>query len=177
MQVSIRKHSSAKRAWRLGARLNWSIRGYDREQSQSNQSSHSSEDIDIFEFGTDVSLLHEWHPVRSKSINTIVGLGPELGFGVTDRESTRLSGDPESVRTSETDHKSYHAGLRGVFGVEWFFADQISLMAEYSLSVAYSYKSTESTNTDATHSTKSVTNTRSFELATNSVNFGVSVYF
>lgn len=180
MHLSVRKHHSSQRAWRLGARIAFSTGNDDGEQSRidtgvvvSQQSESSNTQLN-----TSISLLHEWQHVGANSINGIVGFGPELGFRVSDQESSnRYYQDSGTSRKYDRNVWSYQVGLRGVMGVEWFFTDQMSLMAEYSLSVAYFYESYKRTDTYDARINKSKSSRNTFKLATNSVNFGVSVYF
>ncbi len=171
MQISIRKHCSAQKAWRLGASFNCLIANGDIERHSYDEVNMDILESDFRGFEAVLSLIHEWHPLRSKSIRAIIGCGPELGLETSNYEIDQ----PGRLRAE--DIQAYHAGLRGVFGAEWFVAKQISLIGEYALSIVYSHESTVNTNEYTTRSTELVTKKNSFELATNSVNFGVSVYF
>lgn len=123
-----------------------------------------------------------WYSESSLGILFFYGTGPFVGFSRWHQEDESISstvGFPQSKSTLEGTATTWSLGLTGLLGVEWFASKSISLHAEYGIRLGYAWTKNESSgNTLATrYKTTSEGTTTSWQLSSNAVRFGLSVYF
>lgn len=178
--LSIKKHTSDNRAWRLG--LDISLRN-----SDSNRRNYSSDTLvshdDSGNKGLTIgfSLNRLFYSNLWKKAAFFYGLGPGYQNSRSTNEGTSYRSDRSWNRTKTTNH-SWVVSLNLVAGVEWFASEDVSFHAEYGSKLLYSELSREVLRTrqfgdgsiQRSNSTSSNFTTRFGAMA---VKFGLSVYF
>jgi hypothetical protein len=110
------------------------------------------------------------------------GGGPKLSYVNTGRESIdfRIYYDELERVSSKDTYRTWGLGLSGTAGVQRVLNDYLTLHAEYGLSIMYQwgrqtseYQFTENPERDK----KSTTDISSFDVRSEGVRFGLSVYF
>jgi opacity protein-like surface antigen len=109
------------------------------------------------------------------------GAGSLIGY-YYDKE-TFVDNDPQDneTRTREAIRKSWQIGLSSVLGVEWRFAKNLALLAEYELWIVYSRRDEEQRD-DFVPSDPELTRvfqreSDGFNVSLRTVKFGLSAYF
>jgi hypothetical protein len=124
------------------------------------------------------TFLYYFNP--SDEFKLFTGTGPILGI------STRTQNEANSFTafTNSKDNESltYSAGLRFVFGLEWFFRKNMSLLAQYGFQALYSWSETETkssftSQTGSLMTRKTTKTTNGFNLSSGIPNLGLSLYF
>ena len=161
--ISAKKHLSDKTALRFGVSANFKhyndeyVAEYDQKRTDSRVS-----------LGLKFQLIKYISP-KSK-LSFYYGLGPNI-------EYSRNKLEYEYNDTTHEDRYTYNRtlgiGLLFTWGLEWFFTENLSLMAEYGGGVEYSHGIKEDYHNDILGEN----DTDIFEFFSNNVNFGLSVYF
>ena len=168
VNVSIKHHISNKSAIRLGTWINLWARETTQSRYMNRYGNSVFADVSHQEYFVVLSLQYISYLKSNNDVRCYLGVGPRIRFGYwkTTYESqsdalTRLGGDSGEI----------FAGLQSNLGAEYFFTDNISLIAEYGAildfwgySDLYNYKNELSSGFR-------------FSLSSLPVNFGVSVYF
>ena len=135
--ISFKKHMSAGFAWRLGLDLKITfsddeITDYTEDSLRSlTENNGNSQNIGL-------RLQGLFYPNPSARTKLFYGFGPLVGFTHNFSESDNLR-PSQRLSGSETSTHTWELGLTGVFGVEWFAASNISLLAEYGSDIYYRY--------------------------------------
>ncbi len=159
--LSVKKHSSATRAWRFGVSLEADF--FDME----NEAGDHTEDNDQLIALTGHYLFY---PTRKGPVHLYAGPGLRGRYfhDSTRDEQRGPGGDPEVL--ADVSSEEWSLGLIGTLGVEWFAAKSISLMAEYSTSISYTTRELSG------DSRRPSTTLNSWSLRSDAVRFGLSVY-
>jgi hypothetical protein len=117
-------------------------------------------------------------PVLTDNTRFYFGVGPkmEIGFSKASAAESGFDNGKYYYYRAGITGSTYSIGVMCSAGVEWFFAKQMSLCAEYGLVYAYSYAKSNSDNYISDHSTNEQ-RTYSYSLSGDNVRFGLSVYF
>lgn len=161
--LSIKRHSSAHSAFRLG--VSGSLSGSD-------QSSADSTAFLVDHVFTDVNLRLQYvhYPRPGSDVNLFLAVGPEFGLH-------RLSAtEDQGVNERKTKDRSWSAGIEGLLGVEWFPIRMVGVHAEYGVKVAFSTNTLSHEFSDPAITDVEVESDR-WVFAGTGVAFGASVYF
>ena len=188
--ISAKRHLSNSSAIRAGLSVSNSTSEKDNKSSRSIESynGYSSEDegeqsssSDYSSVGFDLKFI-KYFSVKKK-LSAYLGAGPIVGYG----RRNRVFEVPREKSHALEDYRStsWTYGAELIFGTEWFVANNISLMAEYSISAQH--KSTTDTKTITinkvdgerwqTEVRESTDKTSGNTISGNSVKFGLSLYF
>ncbi len=179
--ISIKKHTSDGTALRAGVSISLSLEDTDRTVTM-NDTVGQSEDVDdnMTSFGLVVQMIK--YPSPSAATNLYYGIGPI--FTYSHSKDYGVIEDPIHGDTRSNDRKwtRWSTGVSTVVGIEWFPGSNISLLAEYNVSLYYEHynftlKTRRSSPERPERTTGSETNTDGFVLEGSSVKFGLSVYF
>jgi hypothetical protein len=183
---SAKKHFSPRSAIRFGIGLS----GYSRDQEltinrDNDNSLHHEDQLDDKLIEVDLNCYYLYYPHPQRRINMYFGGGPLIGFmNFNDKLNTQEVYQDTLNRDVSTDEdfQSISVGVVGLIGVEWFLNQQISIHAEYGSSISYVKEEREETRiTNAFENDKETRVTKSegyrINWRSNSVKFGVSVYF
>jgi hypothetical protein len=144
--ISVRRHSSERNAWRIGARFGFTE---DRGEGEVSRTvfqtgylpDDASEDTDRHTQSQEYALFLHWmkfHPVQDR-LSSFAELGPSFRYGESESYGEYVSpGTPSSY----FDTYDYSAVLRTValdanLGFEWFFSKRLSLGARFGALAAY----------------------------------------
>lgn len=105
------------------------------------------------------------------NIAFFMGGGPFIGYTKGTMKSYENAYIPDFERKFETE--TFNAGIDLLIGVEWMFAEYMSLSAEYG--IMFAYYSREDSNIDnfSEHSS----NDTVYRISRGNLNFGLTVYF
>jgi len=141
--LSYKWQKSQSSAWRMGLSVSGRYEATDVNDAVTGSASSSS-GFDETEGRSDVSLdiVHLRYYKPAGDIWLFTALGPKIGFShnSTKKNNARWS-DPESPHSYLTEYTrtGISAGFTAGLGVEWFFRKQMSLHADYGLSLQVSY--------------------------------------
>ncbi|MCP4580628.1 MAG: hypothetical protein GY839_03365 [candidate division Zixibacteria bacterium] len=193
-------HLSDSRALRLGLDLSGSFgtNTNDRyiERDHGYYTSHSWEiaETDSNYQSIDINTHYIFYMTPKKGIALYLGTGPSIGFASTKTESESNDStfndyeegsgtDTSFVESyaSKRNNKQWRLGISNIIGVEWFFSESMSFVAEYGVAIRYVwYKYSYDTNQPIVEpwmTSSSDSKVSSFDISPKSVNFGLSVYF
>lgn len=169
--LSIKHHTSAGSAWRLGVSGRFS--SVDRDESYDwagpDTTTFRNEGIDGVSLS--VGATHLWYPHPGRRVSAYYGVGPFVSLSRTDWTTE------EGGQTRTEEESGWAAGADLVFGGEWFPARSIGIHAEYGADLSYSKTTQESVPPPS-----SAAPTRRFESSGwgfrgGGVRFGASWYF
>ncbi|MFH2037375.1 MAG: hypothetical protein ABIJ45_13310 [Candidatus Zixiibacteriota bacterium] len=183
--LSIKHHSSAKSAWRLGIKMDFDLTKGDSETESISPTSDITRDYDTENNRFNIDLVYQYMKyVNPKSdFNLFFAYGPHLGCYLRsdNQEETIPYGDEIRIRYIDYDYRTITVGTELSLGVEWFFMKNASLLAEYGAQINYSWLENKRTahyiTGDDIDSQISEDNRNSFTLIGNPVKFGLSIYF
>jgi hypothetical protein len=173
--LSAKRHFSDKKAVRFGLSLSGNT-------GDSEERSVLGPMIDGTGNGLSVGLSLQYlvYPSPQKSVMAFFGAGPYFNFSRSNQTSTK-----QTVPSSRTkwENSVWSAGISGLLGVEWFVSRSLSFIAEYASSLGYNSASVEEMNEvqapsgDFARANESRRDASVFRLGSESVKFGLSVYF
>ena len=185
---------SDKRALRFGVELNGSVADIDHTVSASETAGESDESTNQKLNNQSYSAVcqYMWYLRKNNGFHFMVGLGPQMGFSFNDLDD-RSKYDfeltqEESPNMSEDyirKYSSYHLGLAGSIGFEYFITSNLSTMMEFQSNCYIRYdvaKTTKNrTNADGIDDNDSFISdkrtSRQFSYGSTRVKIGLSVYF
>jgi hypothetical protein len=187
MSVSLKRHTSARSAFRLGLNVGFDFGDGDSDQviAEADTATNATDSNgDSNSQLVQVDLLYMRYPKPGSSVNLFLGTGPLFRYSRSEANSEISSLEPGYVyrRTSEKWSRSWQIGVLGVGGVEWFATRAISFHAEYRAAVAYS-KSESDSKTDYVYSDRpsahlvGSSSGSTWDFHGTSLAFGVSLYF
>ncbi len=180
--ISLKKHTAANAAWRLSLDLDFKWKDEERISWDVNDEGTSSgwQDPNSTKIALTVTLTKIKYVNTTSDINLFFGFGPFVGFSIYDYGKSLVSAD--WTREQRIDKDSFHAGLSGRIGTEWFATRTISLMAEYCSRLQYTGERTKDVDIinnldtpDMSWNEQTVQNTIAF--IDSGVRFGLSAYF
>ncbi len=153
--ISAKYHFSNKKALRFGLTLSGGFS--DKNGDVLIESSTNNQNIGI-------STQYTIYPAVNKEVNFFFGFGPNVVLVHTNTES--------KYQNTQTNIEDTHwsIGVSGIVGVEWFVKRSISFLAEYSSSFNYNSDKRKDSHDNESH-------TKSYDLNSKSVKFGLSLYF
>lgn len=180
--ISFKKHKSPKSAYRLEFALNATsqsdgplpVKRYPRNQRQSRDaySNYDGNWADI-----EMRLLYVQYSSSENRVRPFWGVGPCIGYYRYDFERIDDVIDPFDWDIDWDYSYGLSGGITGAFGVEWFAWEQVSILAEYRGSIVYTYWSQDwnERREGEVHASRQIS--RQMSLSTQSVDFGLVVYF
>jgi hypothetical protein len=169
--ISIKKHTSARGAWRLGVTLNGDISRVRSTTSYGQdpyrQVDGSKADANAQSLG--LGLTRIIYPRSPSIVNFFYGVGPRLSFGRSHSESSPSVNSPATIRKE----RNWVVGLGLVMGVELFPYKSLGLSGEYGSSLVYRWQKYESSTT----SNEQVSKSSGYSFSNGGLRFGISVYW
>jgi hypothetical protein len=169
--ISIKRHTSARSAWRLG--LSTSVSDSDREfvddYAVPDTTLVRTEDTSSLSFG--LGLARVWYPSSGQTVRPYYGAGPYVHFLSTENEVEELG----EVRSMETDRSTL--GAQFLLGAEWFPARSVGVHAEYGAHFAFTKETREDVPPPSTTFPRERTETSGWDFRGDGVRFGASWYF
>jgi opacity protein-like surface antigen len=111
-------------------------------------------------------LLYLYYFNPQEEIKAFIGFGPKLGFRKNSRKYDDYYGEKYNI-------KDWIFGISSVYGVEWFFRQNMSLILSYG--IEYTYESYESK--DEYSDEKRINKITQYLLDDTQIDFGLSLYF
>lgn len=179
--LSIKKHTADNRAYRLG--ITFFLDFGDSESFRVlNDTILYPLERDFDSRGFNISLQKIYYASTDASVNVFYGIGTAFSFQHGNNESVSYNRSRTQVQFSNSTNSSWSAGIMGVFGVEWFFADNMSLLGEYNSTAKYSQSKREDESRIIgsgviLNTSFSESKTETFRISSSQVKFGLSVYF
>ncbi len=173
--LSIKKHTSAGKAFRLGLGISGSITDLDLTNiyQQDTLFQQFSRDADLDAQSIDFLLQYLSYPSPEADVNLFLGGGPLVRYSHSGFKSVY------GGSINESDQITWVAGAAFLLGAEWFATKSISFLAEYGLALEYQLR--KSTNTYRTpsinYSSKNEQKETSLRVSPAAVKIGLSVYF
>jgi hypothetical protein len=184
--ISMKRLLSEEKALRFGLSINTNINNDDSKYFASPDSQLSSRKSDNSSYGMSVTAQYLYSPYRVSGIIFFVGAGPLLSYSYTKSDDKNVQyqtfiADTITDRQSTT-AKNYGVGVVGVFGVEWFLKEKLSLTAEYGLSIQNRWsdidrKISQERAQSINEEMKRTDNGNNFAIQPIAVKFGLSIYF
>ncbi|MBD3218642.1 MAG: hypothetical protein GF310_10225 [candidate division Zixibacteria bacterium] len=158
--ISAKKHFTSNSALRFGL-------GLDIRSGQEDYGA-VEEDDNLFELELIAQYIYYTSP--KAPVNLYLGTGPQFTYNrhVQDRNYEETGED-----AAWQYDRSWTIGLLATFGVEWFAIENISFFCEYGASIGYQSRYMESTPYQGYQDQE----TTQFRLSSQTVDFGLSVYF
>ncbi|GBD91867.1 hypothetical protein BMS3Abin04_02599 [bacterium BMS3Abin04] len=186
--ISYKYHFNNHYAFRFGLGIRLDNDNQDEEKNNLIDSITTSANYDLgsYHYSLQSQLLFYVNP--QNDIKLYIGLGPYLSFSKTSRKLNNIDiiskkTDYKFSNTDVTETKDYLLGVSSVYGVEWFFTKNMSLIAEYGFVLAYSNSKAEyrhsiyEKNSKINHTNSYKRSSSGFKFNSSRVNFGLSVYF
>jgi hypothetical protein len=136
-----------------------------------------------------VSLISQylWYMNPSGPVHIYIGLGPTVSYSYSQNSPENISTGSNgyfSRAVNSSSSTQWATGLIGSIGVEWFPCYWLSLRGEYGESIQYQWRSvssmTDYSSTDPSYVPthyESSTKYKNWVLNSNSISFGLSVYW
>lgn len=157
--ISAKKHYSAKSALRMGLGLDIGAGNWD----QGNQ------EADFTNFQIDLTIQYLYYPAPLSSVNFYLGTGPIVQYNRSKDDVKYEDGTDAGYRIQ----RLWALGMLGSWGVEWFADENISFICEYGAGIKYSSTKYE----NYLNPSPMINNRNEFSFFSQSVDFGLSVYF
>jgi len=173
--LSIMKKTSPGKSWRLGIDLDASTNNTDNLSIYNNTSTNTSEsNNDRYSFAVSIHRVFDTDP--SARLKLFYGFGPFGGYSYSKSTNRSTSGSNWTVGFNKA--KTWSVGVGGIMGVEWFFSENMSLLAEYGSSLGYRWnKSTRTTNYSTGTNRADEGTSKTWDFDAEAVKFGLSAYF
>jgi len=174
--LSVKRHRSARTAYRFGLNLALEVGDNDRISSVFEEDSlTSSSEVGIKNEQKRVQLDFQFlrYSDSESTVKWFWGVGPLVRFTRLDNDQNDYTGRSEALS------QTWAVGASGLIGVEWFPARAISLHAEYGAEMRYSQVRQERTEFPDSYvfTRKTEETDKIFAFDARSVLFGLSVYF
>ena len=136
--LSIKNHTADNRAYRLGITV--ALEVGDGETARFNRGYNTRPShIDFNSRRFDVNLQKIFYTDITAPVNIFYGIGVATSLAHSRNEYVQIytydTITENNFQSSITD--SWSAGVSGIFGAEWFFATNMSLLGEYSTVINY----------------------------------------
>ncbi|MCH9025109.1 MAG: hypothetical protein IH931_07220 [candidate division Zixibacteria bacterium] len=179
--LSIKKHTADNRAYRLGFTFFLDI-GDSETLRILNDTILLPRERDFNSRRFNFSFQKIYYASTDASVNMFYGIGTAYSFQHSNNESVSYNRSRTQIQFSNSTNDSWSAGITGVFGAEWFFAENMSLLGEYNTVANYRQSKRENLTrivegNTILNSSFSEDKTDSFRLSSSRVKFGLSVYF
>ena len=117
-------------------------------------------------------------------IKVFIGVGPYFAYSISKTGNTDInySEDYSGSFIKDSEYKNYSVGLSSVYGIEWFFRDNMGLTAEYGFTFSYFYDKRSQQRMriyreNEIYLENSERKSEGWRLSSNNVLFGMSIYF
>lgn len=173
--LSLKKHTSAGKAFRLGLGISGSVTDLDLSNTyqQDTLFQQFSRDADLDAQSFDFLLQYLSYPSPDADVNLFLGGGPLVRYSHSGFKSFY------GGSISESDQITWVAGAATLLGAEWFATKSISFLAEYGLALEYQLRKSTSTyrTPSINYSSKNEQKETSLRVSPAAVKIGLSVYF
>ncbi len=178
--ISYKWHISDKGALRVGISLSAEKDDNSRTALLSDSvTSKGDSHENSYSIGTATQYI--FYPGPEKGIQLYYGIGPiaNYTYGKSKQKQIHISGPDERVTTTTSKRISWSVGASLIAGLEWFVKKDISVHAEYGISLEYEkYKETFHEKYSDSSDEREITNSsKRYLLNPMKVKFGLSVYF
>ncbi len=178
--ISYKWNSSDKTAWRIG--LNLDAEKQECSSDNTYQDTLISESDDNRKScGIGITTQYVIYPYPEKNIQLYYGIGPiaNYNYGKIKQKQICIIGPDERVISTTSKRISWSVGASLIAGLEWFVKKNISIHAEYGISLKYEkYKETSHEKySDSSDERKMSDSSKRYLLNPMKVRFGLSVYF
>ena len=179
--LSIKKHTADNRAYRLGFTFFLDI-GDSETLRILNDTILLPRERDFNSRRFNFSFQKIYYASTDASVNLFYGIGTAFSFQHSNNESVSFNRSLTQVRINNSTNDLWSAGMTGIIGAEWFFAENMSLLGEYNTVAKYTRSNREDESRIIESgvilgSSFSESKTDSFRISSSSVKFGLSVYF
>jgi hypothetical protein len=157
--ISAKKHYSSKSALRFGIGLDIGAGNWDQ----------GTQEADFTDFQIDFTMQYLYYPSPLASVNFYIGTGPIVEYNRRKDDSKNEDGTDAGYRIE----RLWALGMLGSWGVEWFADENISFICEYGAGIKYSSARYE----NYLNPIPTISNRDEFLFFSQSVDFGLSVYF
>ena len=175
--LSYQRFLSEQVAWRIGVSID-----ADYETVEVSQTSTGDVEIDgsdeLTQWDHSLSAVSEWLVYRGSVVSVYFGGGPRVSYSTGQHEN--VYHHEESWRMERRRASELGAGVAGVIGVQWGAADSLALHAEYRVHAMYVHETSDRWAAEGgtqNYVAELHTSIDSFELDSQGVRFGLSVYF
>ena len=159
--LSVKKHTSATRAWRLGVTLEANLADSDSDEGENTDENNQL-------IGVNGHYL--FYSARKRPVHLYAGPGLRGFYSRASSKDERRGPSGEQIVLSDVTFVDWSVGLTGTLGVEWVAGKSISLLAEYSTAISFSrrefFGDSRRPSMDRT----------TWRLGSDNVRFGLSVY-
>lgn len=171
--ISFKKHLGNSRALRVGLSTGFQLNTLNSEVYHPEDTLSSVRKIDDHDFSLGIFSQYLFYSKSNSGIQFFWGAGPTIGYS---RKTSDIENKISNNIIDKAGYVEYHiqGGLSGVMGVEWLFRENMSLSAEYGMYFSYNYSKFKTTQNDKI---KSENINKSWRLGSNSIKFGLSIYF
>ncbi len=179
--LSIKTHTADNRAYRLGFTVFFDI-GDSESFSILNDTIIYPRESNFNSKRIDINLQKVFYASTDAAVNLFYGLGTAFSLQHSTSERESFNRPRTIIQTYNSTNNAWAAGLTGILGAEWFFAENMSLLGEYTTFLNYNesiVKSEFITTENGIITNKGYDERKgnSFRLSSSSVKFGLSVYF
>ena len=181
--LSAKYHLSNKSAIRIGFDLGFGDANINNDVTHNLNDSLSHYDDSAHEhskIGLSIYYLHYFNP--HENVKFYAGGGPTFSFIITNDEAAKsypaYVDDPLYLNEFNTERSTKIIGLQSVLGTEWFFNENMSLIAEYGFLFSYSFNRKDETRSAEQPGEYSMNyKSDSFRFSSTRVKIGLSMYF
>ena len=173
--ISCKRHYSPNSAIRLGLTVRGDLADCDDDDRWDRGLDFRYKEVDGYSVSFSLVAAYQYYANPQRRVKLYYTLGPSVG-GSRSRSDSEITQNRSGILSKATTWRysySVYAGLLATLGTEWFVAENISLLAEYGVTIRYLYGYQE----DASGSHFSSDIDRRFEFIPRGVLFGLSVYF
>jgi hypothetical protein len=187
--LSFKRMVSARAAWRIG--VTYGGAAFDREELSQDVVdtvlvTYADFDGSDSNFGVGLSILHMRYVGGRGRVRPFVGFGPFVGYNHDEGEESGVFFVPFAVHRRREDESSrVRIGARALFGTEVFVSKSVSILGQFSTSIAHSHYENSYSVVDSApqippgerrgfHDERS---SDGWEFGDNRVSLGLSAYF
>ncbi len=181
--LSIKNHTADNRAYRLGFTVALDV-GDGETGGLDGGSTRQPGSNDFNSSRLEVNLQKIFYSDVSAPVNVFYGMGTSVSLA---HSRYSYENDYSFDTIFQTDYRrsvadSWSVGASGIFGAEWFFAANMSLLGEYNTSLNYRIETRKEKYRSIRNGTLFSSNSymdkkNSIRLAASTVNLGLSFYF
>jgi hypothetical protein len=187
--LSFKRMVSAKAAWRIGVTYGGSA--FDREELSQDVVdtvlvTYADFDGSDSNFGVGLSILHMRYVGGRGRVRPYLGFGPFVGYNHDEGEESGVFFVPFAVHRRREDESSrFRIGARALFGTEVFVSKSVSILGQFSTSIAHSHYESRYSLVDSApqippgepRGFNDERSSNGWEFGDNRVSLGLSAYF
>lgn len=181
--LSIKNHTADNRAFRLGITVALEVGDGETKRLDGGDGRRPS-NTDFNSRRFDLNLQKIFYTDITAPVNAFYGIGAAVAFAHSKNTYARSysydTTTENSYQTSVSD--SWSVGMSGIFGAEWFFAENMSLLGEYSTVINYGSETRKEEYRRVVNGTEIDSNSyedkrNTVRISSSRVNLGLSFYF